>query len=59
MGQEPPPMLAVADLRVAYGSRVAVDGIGSSVERGVVFGRLGPGTRVSCSDHGGPRHRPG
>ena len=58
-GQEPTPMLEVVDLRVAPGSRVAVDGIGFSIARGKTFGLLGPGTRVSCSDRGGPRRRPG
>ncbi|GAA1863970.1 hypothetical protein GCM10009715_08990 [Paeniglutamicibacter psychrophenolicus] len=54
MGQEPTPMLEVVDLTVASGSRVAVDGIGFSIERGVIFGLLGPRTakRESCSGRG-------
>jgi ABC-type multidrug transport system, ATPase component len=38
----PPPVLEVDDLRVAYGARVAVDGIGFQIERGEIFGLLGP-----------------
>jgi ABC-2 type transport system ATP-binding protein len=35
-------VLEVRDLRVAYGSRVAVDGVSFEIHRGEIFGLLGP-----------------
>src|SRR5688500_8729846 len=37
-----PPALAVRALRKAYGTRVAVDGIGFDVRRNEIVGLLGP-----------------
>ncbi len=37
-----PPALRVDDLSVAYGHRVAVDGISFQIDRGEIFGLLGP-----------------
>jgi ABC-2 type transport system ATP-binding protein len=36
------PVLDVRDLRVAYGSRIAVDGVSFEIQRGEIFGLLGP-----------------
>src|SRR3569833_3323288 len=35
------PLIEVTDLRKSYGSRVAVDGVSFTVERGEIFGILG------------------
>ncbi|WP_125610656.1 ABC transporter ATP-binding protein [Specibacter cremeus] len=40
--QLPPPVLAVDNLRVAYGARVAVGGVSFRIDRGEIFGLLGP-----------------
>jgi ABC-2 type transport system ATP-binding protein len=37
-----PPVLEVHDLRVAYGQRTVVDGVGFQIRRGEIFGLLGP-----------------
>ena len=37
-----PPLLEIADLRVAYGARRVLDGLSFQVDRGEVFGLLGP-----------------
>jgi ABC-2 type transport system ATP-binding protein len=47
------PLIEVTDLRKSYGTRVAVDGVSFSVERGEVFGILGTNgagktTTVEC-----------
>src|ERR1700684_358131 len=36
------PILDVRDLRIVYGSQVAVDGVNLSVHRGEIFGLRGP-----------------
>jgi ABC-2 type transport system ATP-binding protein len=41
-GPTPPPALEIHDLRVAYGQRTVVDGIGFQITRGEIFGLLGP-----------------
>lgn len=38
----PPPALRVVDLKVSYGSLVAVDGVALDVRTGEIFGLLGP-----------------
>jgi ABC-2 type transport system ATP-binding protein len=47
------PLIEVTDLRKSYGSRVAVDGVSFTVERGEIFGILGTNgagktTTVEC-----------
>src|ERR1700677_2365922 len=47
-------VVSVQDLRVRYGSTVAVDGISLSIRRGEIFGILGPSgagkpTAVECT----------
>ena len=36
------PALEISDLRVTYGSKVAVDGVSFAIEEGEIFGLLGP-----------------
>ena len=47
------PVIEVKELRKAYGSRVAVDGVSLEVSKGEIFGLLGPNgagktTTVEC-----------